>query len=122
MKLKLKLNKLQKLLPVFIQKNKQKPDLSKTWEAIRSIVNVGQKCKYIPCSLKHSRALLFNPVKVEINIAKRIPKGNKSPMTYLKVEIDNYFYFYPTNLDKIIKIVKSFFNNKSSSSNTNQHL
>ena len=50
MKLKLKLNKLQKLLPVFIKKKKKKkPDLSKMWETIRSVVNVGQKCKYIPC-------------------------------------------------------------------------
>ena len=90
-------------------------DLSKTWETIRSIVKVGRKSKRTLCSLKHSGVLLFNPVKIaEIfnffftnigpNIAKRIPKGRKSPMTYLN--------------DEIVKIIKSFSNNKSAGPNS----
>ena len=73
---------------------KTKTDLSKTWEAIRSIVNVRRKSKRTPCSLKHKGALLFNPVKIAEtfnffftnigpNIAKRILKGKISSMTYL---------------------------------------
>ena len=106
------LNKLKKLLPGFIRKIKT--DLLKTWEAIFS---------------KHNSALLFNPVKVAEtfnfvfsnigpNIAKRIPKGKKSPMTYLNDKIWKSFYFYPTTADEIIKIMKSFSNIKSSGPNS----
>ena len=94
---------------------KNKTDLSKTWEAIRSIVKVGRKGKRTPCFLKHNGVLLFNQVKVAEtfnffftnigpNIAKRIPKGRKSPMTYLN--------------DEIVKIIKSFSNNKSAGPNS----
>ena len=73
----------------------KKTDLSKTWEAIYSIVNVGRKNKSTLCSLKNNSALLFNPLKIaetfnffftniEPNMAKRIPKGKKSPMACLK--------------------------------------
>ena len=65
---------------------KNKTDLSKTWEAIRFIVNVRRKSKRTPGSLKYNGALLFNPVKIAetfnffftnigTNIGKRIPKG-----------------------------------------------
>ena len=103
-------------------------DLSKTWETIRSIVKVGRKSKRTLCSLKHSGVLLFNPVKIaEIfnffftnigpNIAKRIPKERKSPITYLKDKIFKSFFFYPTIPDEIIKIIKSFSNKKSAGPN-----
>ena len=76
---------------------------------------MGRKGKRTPCFLKHNRVLLFNPVKVAEtfnffftnigpNIAKRIPKGRKSPMTYLN--------------DEIVKIIKSFSNNKSAVPNS----
>ena len=68
----------------FFEKNKT--DLSKTWEAIPSIVNVRRKSKPTPGSLKHNGALLFNPVKIDetfnfsftnigTSTGKRIPKG-----------------------------------------------
>ena len=71
---------------------------------------MGRKGKRTLCFLKHNGVLPFNPVKVAEtfnffftnigpNIAKRIPKGRKSPMTYLN--------------DEIVKIIKSFSNNKS---------
>ena len=43
---------------------KKKKSLSKTWESTHSIANLGRKSKPIPCSLKHSCALLFNPAKI----------------------------------------------------------
>ena len=106
---------------IYLKKNKT--DLSIIWEAIRSIVKVGRKSKRTPCSLKHNGILLFNPVKtagtfnffftnIETNIAKKIPKGRKSPMTYLNDKILKSFFFYPTTPDETIKIIKSFFNNK----------
>ena len=48
MKIKIKVKQVKKTLPGFIQKNKT--DLSKTWEAIHSIVDVGRKIKSAPCS------------------------------------------------------------------------
>ena len=76
--------------------------------------------------------LFFNPVKIaEIfnffiknigpNIAKRIPKGKKSIMTYLNDKILKSFFFYPwisTTPDEIIKIIKTFSNNKSAGPNS----
>ena len=128
MKLKWKLNKLKKYYQDLFEKNKT--DLSKTWEAIRSIVKAGRKSKRTPCSLKHG-VLLFNPVKIaetfnffftniERNIAKRIPKGRKWPMTYLNDKILKLksFFFYLTTPDEIIKIIKSFSNNKSAGPNS----
>ena len=47
------------LLNLFKKKN-----LSKTWESTHSIASLGRKSKPIPCSLKHSCALLFNPAKI----------------------------------------------------------
>ena len=90
---------------------------------------MGRKSKRTPCSLKHSSILLFNPVQtprtfnffftnIGTNIAKRIPKGRKSPMTYLNDKILKSFFFYPTTPDGTIKIIKSFFNNKSAGSNS----
>ena len=84
---------------------------------------MGRKGKRTPCFLKHNGVLPFNPVKVAEtfnffftnigpNIAKRIPKGRKSPMTYLNDKILKSFFFYPTTPDETIKIIKSFFNNK----------
>ena len=128
MKLKWILNKLKKYYQDLFEKNKT--DLSKTWEAIRSIVEVGRKSKRTPCSSKHSGVLLFNPGKkaetfnfffftnIGPNIAKRIPKGKKSPMTYLNDKILKSFFFYSTNPDEIIKIIKSFSNNKSAGPNS----
>ena len=52
---------------------------------------------------------------MEPNNAKRIPKGKKSPMAYLN---DKIFFFYPTTTDEIIKIIKSFSNNKSAGPNS----
>ena len=52
------------------------------------------------------------------NIAKRIPKRRKSPMTYLNHKILRSFFFYPTTPDEIIKIIKSFTNNKSAGPNS----
>ena len=83
-----------------------------------------RKSTCTPCSLKHNSVLLFNPVKtaenfnffltnIGPNITKRIPKGKKSPMTYLNVKILKSFFFYPTTPDKTIKIIKSFSNNRS---------
>ena len=74
-----------------------------------------RKSKRTPCSIKNNDVLLFNPVKIAENfnffftnigpnIAKRIPKGRKSPMTYLN--------------DEIVKIIKSFSNNKSAGPNS----
>ena len=85
-----------------------------------------RKSKRTPCSFKHNCTLLFNPVKtaetfnffftnIGPNIAKRISKGKKSPMTYLN---DKSFYFYPTTPDEIIKIIESFSKNKSSGPNS----
>ena len=113
MKLKWKLNKLKKYYQDLFEKNKT--DLSKTWEAIHCIVKVRRKSKRTPCSIKNNDVLLFNPVKIAENfnffftnigpnIAKRIPKGRKSPMTYLN--------------DEIVKIIKSFSNNKSAGPNS----
>ena len=90
---------------------------------------VGRKSKRTPCSLKHNGVLLFNPVKIAEtfnffftnigpNIAKRIAKGRKSPMTYLNDKILKYFFFYPTTVDEIIEIIKSFSNNKSAGPNS----
>ena len=81
------------------------------------------KSKRTPCSLKHKGVLLFNPVKIAEtlnffltnigpNIANRIRKGRKSPMTYLNDKILKSSFFYPTTPDEIIKITKSFSNNK----------
>ena len=89
----------------------------------------GRKSKRTPCSLKGNGVLLFNPVKIAENfnffftnigpnIAKRIPKGRKSPMTYLNDKILKSFFFYSTNPDEIIKIIKSFSNNKSAGPNS----
>ena len=96
---------------------KNKTDLSKTWEAIRSIINVGRKVKFNPCFWKHNGALFFNLIKkaetfnffftnIGLNIVKRIPKGKKSLKTYLKNKILKSFYFYPTTPDEIIKTIK----------------
>ena len=90
---------------------------------------MGRKSKRTPCSLKHSSILLFNPVQtprtfnffftnIGTNIAKRIPKGRKSPMTYLNDKILKSFFFYSTTPDEIIKIIKSFSNNKSAGPNS----
>ena len=90
---------------------------------------MGRKTTCTPCSLKHNSFLLFNPVKTDEtfnlfftnigpNIAKRIPKGKKSPMTYLNVKILKSFFFYPSTPDKTIKITKSFSNNKSAGRNS----
>ena len=81
-----------------IYSKNNKTDLSKTREAIRYFVKVVRKSKRTPWSLKHKGVLLFNPVKIAetfnffftnigTNIAKRIPKGKKSPMTYLNDKI-----------------------------------
>ena len=81
-----------------IYSKNNKTDLSKTREAIRYFVKVVRKSKQTPWSLKHKDVLLFNPVKIAetfnffftnigTNIAKRIPKGTKSPMTYLNDKI-----------------------------------
>ena len=89
----------------------------------------GRKSKRTPCSLKGNGVLLFNPVKIAENfnffftnigpnIAKRIPKGRKSPMTYLNDKILKSFFFYSTTPDEIIKIIKSFSNNKSAGPNS----
>ena len=75
---------------------------------------MGRKSKCTPYFLKHNSALLFNPVKIAKistffftdivpNIAKNIPKGKKSPMTYLNDNILKYFYFYPTTPNEIVK-------------------
>ena len=88
-----------------------------------------RKSKRTPCSIKNNDVLLFNPVKIAENfnffftnigpnIAKRIPKGRKSPMTYLNDKILKSFFFYSTNPDEIIKIIKSFSNNKSAGPNS----
>ena len=39
-------------------------------------------------------------------------------MIYLKYKILKFFPFYPTTPDETIKIIKSFFNNNSSSPNS----
>ena len=39
-------------------------------------------------------------------------------MTYLNDKILKSFFFYPTTPDKTIKIIKSFFNNKSAGPNS----
>ena len=65
---------------------KNKIDLSITWEDIHSIFSVGRKSKRTPYSLKHNGVLLFSLVKIAEtfnffftnigpNIAKRIHKG-----------------------------------------------
>ena len=88
-----------------------------------------RKSKRTPCSIKNNDVLLFNPVKIAENfnffftnigpnIAKRIPKGRKSPMTYLNDKILKSFFFYSTTPDEIIKIIKSFSNNKSAGPNS----
>ena len=85
---------------------------------------MGRKSKCIPCSLKHNGALLFKPVKIaqtfnifvtniEPNFAKTIPKGKDLPMTYLIDRSLKSLYFYLITPDEIIKIIKSFCNNKS---------
>ena len=82
------------------------------------------KRKRTPYSLKHKGVLLFNPVKIAEtfnffftnigpNIANRIRKGRKSPMTYLNDKILKSSFFYPATPDEIMKIIKSFSNNKS---------
>ena len=43
---------------------KNKRDLSKTWEAICCFVKMGRKSKRSPCSLKHQGVLIFNPEKI----------------------------------------------------------
>ena len=47
---------------IYLKKNKT--DLAKTWEAIRSIVKVGIKSKRTPCPLNLNGFLLFKPVKI----------------------------------------------------------
>ena len=107
----------------------KKGNLWKTWAAIRSILKVGRKSKRTPCSLKYSGVLVFSPVKIAEtfnffftnivpNTAKRIPKGRKSPMTYLNDNILKSFFFYPATPDEIIKIIKYFSNNKSAGHNS----
>ena len=66
----------------FSKKIEKNPDLSKTWEAICSIVNVRKKSKSSSCSLKNNGALLFNSLKIAetfnfffINIG---PNGKKN--------------------------------------------
>ena len=87
------------------------------------------KIKHTPCSLKHKGVLLFNPVKIAEtfnfffanigpNIVNRIRKERKSPMTYLNDKILKSSFFYPTPPDEIIKITKSFSNNKSAGHNS----
>ena len=84
---------------------------------------MGGKSKRTPCSLKHNGVLLFNAVKIAetfnffftnigLNIAKRILKEKKSPIAHLNDKILKSSYFYPTNSDEIIKIIKSFSKNK----------
>ena len=98
---------------------KNKTDLSKTWKATRSTVNVGRKSKSTPCSLKHTGALLINPVKIAGIFNVLITnKRKKTPSTYLKNKILKFSYFYPTTPDEIIKIIKCFSNNKWSGSNS----
>ena len=61
---KTKLNKLKKYYQyLFEKKYNKKTDLSKTWEAIHSIVKVGGKSKRTPCSLKEQRCLTFQSSK-----------------------------------------------------------
>ena len=121
---KMKTKQDKKTFPVFItKKKKKKKDLSKPSFALLP------KTERTPCSLKHNGVLLFNPVKIAENfnffftnigpnIAKRIHKRKKSPMTHLNHKILKSFFFYPTIPDEIIKVVKSFFNNKPASPNS----
>ena len=108
MKLKWKLNKLKKYYQYLFENNKT--HLSKTWAAIRSTVKVGRKSKRRSCSLKHNCLLLLNRVK----IAETLNFFGKK-ITYHISKWQNFkvFLFYPTTLDKIIKIVKYFSNNVS---------
>ena len=71
-----------------------------------------------PENITTSETFNFFFTNIGTNIAKRIPKGRKSPMTYLNDKILKSFFFYPTTPDKTIKIIKSFFNNKSASPNS----
>ena len=88
---------------------------------------MGRKSKRTPCSLKHNGALLFNPVKIgetfnfqllDLTLQKEFLKEKTLPMTYLNNKILKSFSFYPTTPDEIIKIIKSFSDNKSSGPNS----
>ena len=109
-----------------IYSKRKTTNLSKTWEDVCSIVNVGRKSKSTPWALKHNDALFFHPVKkaatfnffftnIGPNIENRIPTRKKSPMTYLKNKIFMFYYFYSTTPKKCIKMIKCFYNNKLSS-------
>ena len=108
---------------------KNKTDLSITWEDIHSIFSVGRKSKRTAYSLKHNSVLLFSLVKIAEtfnffftnigpNIAKTISKGKKSPMTYLNDKVLKSFFKYSTTPDEIIKIIKSFSKSKSTGPNS----
>ena len=53
-----------------------------------------------------------------LTLQKEFLKEKKSPMTYLNDKILKSFFFYSTTPDEIIKIIKSFSNNKSAGPNS----
>ena len=77
-----------------------------------------------PMLFKTQWRLTFQPSKdsstfnifftnIEPNFAKTIPKGKDLPMRYLTDRSLKSLYFYLITPDEIIKIIKSFCNNKS---------
>ena len=111
MKLKWKLNKLEKkYYQDLFEKNKN--NLSKKVGAIRSIVNGGRKSKRTPCSLKHNGALLFNSVKItgtfnfslqilDLTLQKEFLQENNH-LWHLNDKILKSFYFCPDTPNTII--------------------
>ena len=65
--------------------------------------------------MKRAATFNFFFTNIGLNIANIISTRKKSPMTCLKNKILISYYFYPTTPDKVIKIIKCFYDNKSSS-------
>ena len=105
--------------------DRHKNNISKTWDAIRSIVSIKSKTRFYPTSLKHDGKLitdlkdiaeLFNNFFINIGptIANKIHKSSKKFNDYLKhLSMTNSLYFKPTTEDEVIKIIKNLNNGKS---------
>ena len=107
----------------YFQKNKL--NISKTWEGTNSLISKKRKSHNSPLSVNHNGKLvndlhdvveIFNDFFINIgpNIARKIPKSNKHFSSYLNhLNVNHSIYLKPTDTSEIIKIINNLDNSKS---------
>ena len=97
--------------------NNASGNIKKTWKCINSLIKSRKPRNSI--FLKQNDAIIDDSKAVaEIfsnffsNIAsdldKKIPSTDKSPLEYLNNSVNSSFFAYPTNINEVINIIKSF--------------